>query len=275
MKRLLTIPIMLLALSVGTPAAAGDQGDQSIGKQLTQARLEGQLWATYALNRHLSPFDIDVDVRGDTAVLKGKVENDVQKDLAGQIALGVDGINDVDNELTVSSATERSSRANGDKRSFGDRVDDLTTTATIKSKLLWNRNTGGMAIDVSTKDGRVTLKGRADSGDARALAGQLAANTEGVKSVDNQIEVRAKPKDEKTTDLGAAVSDAWITTKVKSTLLFSRSVSGTAIDVDTKDGVVSLKGKVGSGAERELAVKLSEDIRGVRKVDASGLEVNG
>jgi len=271
---MLSVPIVLMVLTLGAPAVAADQADQSVGQQLNEARLEGQLWATYAVNRHLSPFHIDVDVQGDTAVLQGEVENDVQKDLAGQIALGVDGINDVDNELKVSDNV-RAAADSEDKRGFGDRVGDLTATATIKSKLLWNRNTGGMAIDVSTKDGRVTLNGRADTSEAKALAGQLAANTEGIKSVDNQIAVKPKPEDEKTTDLGGAVSDAWITTKVKSTLLFSRSVSGTAINVDTKDGVVSLKGRVGSGAERELAVKLAEDIRGVTKVDASGLEVNG
>ena len=46
--------------------------------------------------------------------------------------------------------------------------------------------------------------------------------------------------------------DGWITTKVKSTLLYSSNVDGSDIKVDTKNGVVTLSGKVDTGAERAL-----------------------
>jgi hyperosmotically inducible periplasmic protein len=70
------------------------------------------------------------------------------------------------------------------------------------------------------------------------------------------------------------VNDTWISTKVKSTLLLSRNVPGTAIEVDTNNGVVALSGTVDSTAERQLAIELARDIRGVRQVDASGLSVS-
>ena len=72
-------------------------------------------------------------------------------------------------------------------------------------------------------------------------------------------------------DAGDAASDTWITTKVKSTLLYSRNVGGTGIDVSTENGVVTLSGKVDDGAERALAVKLTENVRGVRSVQSKAL----
>ncbi|WP_144430870.1 MULTISPECIES: BON domain-containing protein, partial [Pseudomonas syringae group] len=50
--------------------------------QLTEARQEGSIWTAFALNKHLSPFKIDVGVEQGTATLKGKVENEVDRELA-------------------------------------------------------------------------------------------------------------------------------------------------------------------------------------------------
>ena len=69
------------------------------------------------------------------------------------------------------------------------------------------------------------------------------------------------------------VSDSWITTKVRSTLIFSSNVPARSIGIDTTDGVVTLDGEVDNGATRDLAVELAADIRGVREVNADNLRV--
>ena len=46
-----------------------------------------------------------------------------------------------------------------------------------------------------------------------------------------------------------------------------------AIDVDTVDGVVSLKGQVDNKAQADKAVAVAKKIDGVKKVDATGLTV--
>jgi hyperosmotically inducible protein len=50
-------------------------------------------------------------------------------------------------------------------------------------------------------------------------------------------------------------------------------VSGLAIDVDTKNGVVMLKGSVDNKAQADKAVAVTKKIDGVKKVDSSGLKV--
>lgn len=60
------------------------------------------------------------------------------------------------------------------------------------------------------------------------------------------------------------LADSWITTKVKSTYMYSSNVDSVDISVSTLDGVVSLKGEVNGGPERALAVELAKNIRGVK-----------
>lgn len=74
-------------------------------------------------------------------------------------------------------------------------------------------------------------------------------------------------------EAGDAVSDTWITTKVKSSLLTDGATPGMDIVVETNDGVVSLSGTVTSEAEREMAINKAKGIKGVRDVSADGLKV--
>ncbi|MFP4276678.1 MAG: BON domain-containing protein [Wenzhouxiangella sp.] len=255
----------LVALLLAGPVtvAARDASDD-----LSEARNEGRILMAYALNDHLSAFDIDVEVERSRAVLSGQVEEDVQKDLAEELALDVDGIDEVDNRLQVDHESGNDDSAG---RDFAQRFDDATTTASVKSKLLWNRNTSGLEIDVSTNDGGVTLSGQADSEASKELAERLTGNTDGVRSVDNRIRVTGNGNDG-SRDAGDVVSDSWITTKVRSSLIFS-NVPARSIGIETTDGVVTLDGEVGNDAAHELAVELASDIRGVREVDADQLQV--
>lgn len=69
-------------------------------------------------------------------------------------------------------------------------------------------------------------------------------------------------------EAGEAVSDTWITTKVKADLLATSDVPGTAIEVETKDGVVTLTGTVKTQAEADKAESVAGLIKGVKRVDS-------
>lgn len=69
------------------------------------------------------------------------------------------------------------------------------------------------------------------------------------------------------------VTDTWITTKVKSSLLADTAVAGTKIDVDTVNGVVYLTGTASTQAQADQAKKVAAGIQGVTKVDTSKLKV--
>jgi len=65
---------------------------------------------------------------------------------------------------------------------------------------------------------------------------------------------------------GEYIDDTVITSRVKSVLLNEPSVSGLAINVETYKGVVQLSGFVKQVSERNRAVQLARDVKGVRQV---------
>ena len=278
LKKLAIATATVGALALSPIAAHAADGDLS--RQLTEARQEGSVWTAFALNRHLSPFSIDVEIENGIATLTGEVESEVDRDLAEQVALGVDGVREVDNQLQVAGEGVERSADDGEGRAFSTRFNDATTTATVKSKLLWNRNTEGLDINVTTRDGVVTLEGRTDSEASSELAERLARNTDGVRQVDNKLSVSAEGGTAdraraQANQAGGAISDAWITSKVKSSFLFSSNLDGLDISVETKNGQVTLSGQVANDAEKSLAVETAENIRGVRGVNADALRVGG
>ncbi len=252
--------------------------------EVANARQEARISTTYALSPYLRSNDIQVSVNGDTATLTGSVPEDVNRDLAEQIALRADGVTKVDNQITVQADYKAPTRSS--ERSYGELIEDAGITTAVKSKLIWSRTADGVAASVDTENGRVVLTGTASSTEAKTEAGNLARHTRGVVAVDNQLVVQPDtvtisnpattglptPADDGILDQAEeAVSDSWITMKVKSTLMYSSNVSSNDVSVSTVDGVVTLSGQMDSGAERALAVGLAQNVRGVKSVQSSGL----
>lgn len=111
-------------------------------------------------------------------------------------------------------------------------------------------------VKIQSKDGCVTLKGEVVSPSHKSMAEDTVENLPGVKSVDNQLQVKAA--DEK--------SDDWIEFKIKSALLYHRSVSGTKTKVAVTNGIVTLHGNASSEAQKELTEEYAKDIDGVKEV---------
>jgi hyperosmotically inducible protein len=107
----------------------------------------------------------------------------------------------------------------------------------------------------------------------RTLAVALLAATAGVAVADDPKAQEGGRDGMTERESAQPVDDAWITTKVKADLLATPDVSGLALNVETVNGVVSLSGDVDSQAEVERAVAVARGIKGVSKVDASGVRV--
>lgn len=257
-----------IALVLGSLSATARA--ETLSEELSEANKEGRIWTSFALNPHLDALDLGIDVEGETAILTGTVPGAIERDLAAEVALGISGVKRVDNRIRIDPDWQRAPVADS-QRSPADIAEDATITASVKSKLLWSARVDGMQVDVDTIDRRVTLSGAVDSAAARDMAGRLAADTLGVRAVDNRLKVDASLA----RPAADPVSDGWITARVKNSLLYSRRVDGLDIDVDTRAGVVNLKGSVSSPQERALAIELAENVNGVKRVDASGLRISG
>ena len=114
------------------------------------------------------------------------------------------------------------------------------------------------SIKTESKDGVVTLTGTVAEASHKSLAENTVESLPGVTSVDNQLKVKG--------EMPAEHSDGWLSTKVKTTLLFHRHVSASATDVFVKNGIVSLRGEASSLAQKELTAEYAKDVEGVKEV---------
>ena len=169
MRRTLIAAALAATAAVASQAALADSSTFSGATK--DAWITGKIETAFVLNGLLNPFAITTDVDNGVVHLTGIVKDDVHRDLAGEVARGVDGVMSVKNDLGVDAERAKATaaeRASG-KRDFGSWVDDATTTARVKSRLLANTNTEGLKIDVDTKDDVVTLSGRVKSGKRNRL----------------------------------------------------------------------------------------------------------
>ena len=250
---------------------------------------EGLIWATYAANPALDAYRLGVDVQGDRAVLTGRVESTVDKALAERIAKRAQGVSRVDNRIEVDpmlivamvpiqlqdNQMRKDNASDNGRSQFSRYVADDTLAAMVNSRLLWSAKTDGTDIDVKAQNGVVTLTGRADTMAAKNEATRLAQDTRGTVRVDNRLSIdpNGQVAQAEAGEGDDAMSDTWVASKVNSSLAWSAGVDATDIDVDARDGVVTLTGEADSAAAKRQAVELAQSVRGVKRVDASGLRV--
>ena len=98
------------------------------------------------------------------------------------------------------------------------------------------------------------------SPEVRSTANEMKADA---KSAGNEMKADVKSAADKA---GNAIEDGAITAKVKTALLADPDVKGLMIDVDTQNGVVTLKGTADKPANRDRAVAIAKDTGGVKSV---------
>lgn len=192
----------LIGSAVAVPPALADehvtsnksmeQYGEETQSAIKDAWLDGKLETALLFNEHLNSFNIDTEVKGGVAYLSGAVESDIDKDLAGEIADSIDGVMKVENKLIVDrtkASAENHNDESDDRKGFKQAVANATLTARIKSELLVNQNTAGLAINVDSNNGDVTLSGEVKSEQEKELAEKIADNTNGAGSVSNQLRV--------------------------------------------------------------------------------------
>jgi hyperosmotically inducible periplasmic protein len=110
----------------------------------------------------------------------------------------------------------------------------------------------------------------------------LVMMTAGVAAAQDTAVAKTKAAAKKTGDAtenvakktAKVVTDAEITTAVKTKLLADTKVSGSDVSVDTTNHVVTLTGTVKSAAEKAEAIRVTKKTAGVHKVVSKGLKVD-
>jgi osmotically-inducible protein OsmY len=145
------------------------------------------------------------------------------------------------------------------ERGVNGTASDFTTKNNIETA--WAQAGPGLPPDFTATvyEGRALLTGDAPTPQIKAQAADIAGRAPGVRAVYNEIEVAP---DESPWD---SAKDAWITTRVRSDLVFSNIRSVNYL-VETADHSVYLIGSARSQAELDHATGLAREVPGVRRV---------
>jgi osmotically-inducible protein OsmY len=152
----------------------------------SDAWLMTKVKTTLLFHRSVSGIKTEVDVKDGIVTLRGAADNQAQKDLATEYARDVEGVKDVKNEMTVAKTAKETKET----RTVGDKIDDASITALVKTTLLYHRSTSGLRTKVTTKNGVVTLSGKAKNAAEKDLASKFAKDVNGVEDVNNLMTIK-------------------------------------------------------------------------------------
>lgn len=213
---------------------------------------------------------INVDTNEGVVTLHGKVATANEKARAEEITRGIDGVKSVHNVLqVVPRGAEKAVKASDDE--IKDRVQKALHDAPALRD---------SSISVaSVNNGLVVLSGKASSVADHLQAIQLTNAVPGVRRVESEVQspdrladedIRQEQSRQPTAGIKRGITDTardmWITSDVKLRLAADEATPATDINVDTRNGMVTLFGVVPSQAAKSAAEADARKVNGVTRV---------
>jgi osmotically-inducible protein OsmY len=243
-------------LPAATPGATPPAAMAPTTDEQLRTRVQSKFYAEDTVRAH----DIAVSAENGVVTLRGTVPDDAIKQRAVALAREVENVTRVEDQLQV--------RAGPTAPRAVDETAPGWITTKIHAKYFVNPELKPWNIDVTTASGGVvTVEGTVDSEQDKSEAVRIARETEGVTRVDDRLRVSPGATREQTERALNAVEDAWLTAKVEAKYFVDADVKARNIDVETRSGVVTLQGVVGSEDEKRQAVALARNTDGVREVN--------
>lgn len=166
-----TSALLILAGCSTTPPPSA-QGDD--------AAITAQIKAQLVASPELGSFPINVATSQGVVQLSGRVDRAEQRKAIERLARGTTGVRAIRDDIVVQPPKS-------DKPTKSPSDADLITR--VKARLTTDPSINPLAIEVSVRAGIVTLSGQVSSTDQSKYAEELVRQIQGVRGVDNQLEV--------------------------------------------------------------------------------------
>ena len=150
-----------------------------------------------------------------------------------------------------------------DPRSVGTQIDDSIMEKSLSAKILILDKSYFLSVKSKVLDGRIFLTGKVDDPEDKLKLTKLAWETQGVRSVRNDIKVREKFNFKQST------KDILITSQLRTALIINKKVKATNYQIDTYKQRIYLYGIAMESNERDLVLEEARKISDVEKVIAS------
>lgn len=174
----------------GVSDRAGGERQTQVERRFDEALLH--LRVRTALLEHLKTqaLGIKIDVAGDSAVLSGQVATHADRILAEEVALSVEGVEDVDNQIEVTPAAGETSTPVAKAVGTAERkFDDALLEARVQTRLVRELGELGFRINVEAADGEVILRGDVPDRSHKRIALHAAGKVKGVQKVHDLLKI--------------------------------------------------------------------------------------
>ena len=150
-----------------------------------------------------------------------------------------------------------------DPRSLGTQIDDSIMQKNLSARILLLDKKYFLSIKSKVLDGRIFLTGKVDDPEEKLQITKLAWETEGARSVRNDIKIKED------FNFKQSAKDILITSQLTTALILNKEIKATNYQIDTYKKKIYLYGIAMSNNEKDLVLKEANEILDVEDVIAS------
>ena len=154
-----------------------------------------------------------------------------------------------------------------DPRTLGTQIDDSIMQKTLTARMLAKDKKYFLSVKSKVLDGRIFLTGKVDNPEEKLKITKLAWETEGVRSVRNDIKIKEK------FNFQQSAKDLLITSQLRTALIINKQIKATNYQIDTYKKRIYIYGIALTSDEKSLVVQEAKEILDVEDVIASILLV--
>tara|TARA_B100001027_G_scaffold215884_1_gene190818 strand:- start:985 stop:1578 length:594 start_codon:yes stop_codon:yes gene_type:complete len=155
-----------------------------------------------------------------------------------------------------------------DPRSVGTQIDDSIMQKNLTTRMVLMDKKYIISVNSKVLDGRIFLTGKVDNPEDKLKLTKLAWETDGVRSVRNDLKVKEQ------FNLKQSATDILISSQLRTALIFNKEIKATNYQIDTYKNKIYIYGIAFTTKEKDSVVKEAKEISGVKDVIASILLVD-
>ena len=150
-----------------------------------------------------------------------------------------------------------------DPRSVGTQIDDSIMQKNLSTRILLLDKSYFISVKSKVLDGRIFLTGKVDNPEEKLKLTKLAWETEGVRSVRNDIKIKEE------FNFQQSAKDLLITSQLRTALVLNKSIKAANYQIDTYKNKIYIYGIAINSDEKDSVIKEAEEILDVKDVIAS------
>ncbi len=155
-----------------------------------------------------------------------------------------------------------------DPRSVGTQLDDSIMQKNLSARIILLDKKYLLSVKSKVLDGRIFLTGKVDNPEEKLKITKLAWETDGARSVRNDIKIKAEFNFQQST------KDLLITSQLRTALILNKKIKATNYQIDTYKKKIYIYGIAITSTEKEEVINEAKEILDVEDVIASILLVD-